>query len=142
MKNLKQFSGIIALTTLLGLANSASIAGTCVAATSCPPRPVQFQPGQRLTVEIVNFTPGVLEIQRIPYTQPLTILSGETQVFDNVRVTQNNFSTLLRDLRGYPIEILINQPSPDVLRVRVRPTEGMSGDRALYIYNDGSVDVL
>ena len=31
-------------------------AGTCVAATSCGRQPIQFVPGQRITVELVNLT--------------------------------------------------------------------------------------
>jgi hypothetical protein len=117
-------------------------AGTCVARTSCGRQPIQFIPGQRITVEVVNLTESLVQLQQVSGTAPLPISPG--QVFSFVRGgrTDPNFSVVLWDAIGLPLRVNILKPEARRLRIEVRPGGRPPGDRTIYLRDDGRVAVF
>lgn len=117
-------------------------AGTCVAATSCGRQPVQFIPGQRITVEVANLTESVIQLQQLYRTDPLPISPGQVLSFVRGGSTEPNFSVVLWDATGLPLKVNILKPEARILRVEVRPGGRPPGDRTIYLKDDGRVAVF
>lgn len=132
-------------TTLLVLPGQhpqSATAGTCVAATSCGPQPIRFVPGQRITVEVVNLTSSMVQLQQLYGTDPLPISPGQVLSFVRGGNTNPNFSVVFWDAQGLPLKVDILKPEARLLRIEVRPGGRPPGDRAVYLKDDGRVDVL
>jgi hypothetical protein len=119
-----------------------AIAGTCVAATSCGRQPVQFVPGQRITVEVVNLTQSVVQLQQLSATDPLSISPGQVRTFVRGGRTDPNFSVVFWDAIGLPLRVNILKPEARKLRIEVLPGGRPPGDRSVYLKDDGRVAVL
>ena len=119
-----------------------ALAGTCVAATSCGRQPVQFIPGQRITVEIANLTESVVQVQQLYGTDPLPISPGQLLSFVRGGRTNPNFSLVLWDATGLPLKVNILKLEARTLRIEVRPGGRPPGDRTVYLKDDGRVAVF
>jgi hypothetical protein len=117
-------------------------AGTCVAATSCGRQPIQFVPGQRITVELVNLTESVVQLQQLYATDPLSISPGQVRAFVRGGRTDPNFSVVFWDAIGLPLKVNILKPDARTLRIEVRPGGSPPGDRSVYLKDDGRVTIL
>lgn len=119
-----------------------AMADTCVAGSSCGSQPVRFVPGQRITVEVANFTSGIVEIQQLYTTDPLPISPGQVLSFVRGASTDPNFSVVFWDSQGLPLKVNILKPEARILRIEVRPGTRPPGDRAVYLKDDGRIQVL
>ncbi len=117
-------------------------AGTCVAATSCGRQPIKFIPGQRITVEVVNLTGRVVQLQKISGTDPVAITPGQILSFSRGGRTEPNFSVVFWDALGQPLKVDILKPGARTLRIEVRLGGRPPGDRSVYLKDDGHVLVL
>jgi hypothetical protein len=114
-------------------------AGTCVAASSCKPQPIKFIPGQRITVEVINLTRSVVQLQKIESTDPVALSPGQVLSFVRGGRTDPNFSVVLWDVTGLPLKVNLLQPQARTLRIEVRPGGRPPGDRSVYLQDDGRV---
>lgn len=133
---------LVAASLLLGDAgqiNSAA-AGTC--ADKCPPPPIQFIPGQRITFEVVNLTSSLVQMQRVLGTDPIPLNPGQAVSFARGGSTDPNLSVLLWDATGLPLRVNIGKPNARTLRIEVRPGGRPPGDRTVYLKDDGRVAVF
>lgn len=119
-----------------------ALARTCVAATSCGRQPIRFIPGQRITVEVVNLTQSLVELQKGADTDPVAISPGQVLTFVRGGSTQPNFSLLVWDAIGLPLQINTLKPEARTLRIEVRPGGRPPGDRTIYLKDDGRVAVF
>ncbi len=117
-------------------------ARTCVAATSCGPQPIKFVPGQKITVEIVNLTESVVQLQQLYRTDPISISPGQVRSFVRGGSTEPNFSVIFWDAIGLPLLVNIRKPAARTLRIEVRPGGSPPGDRTVYLKDDGRVTVF
>lgn len=117
-------------------------AGTCVAATSCGRQPIQFTPGQRITVEVINLTESLVELQKGADTDVVPISPGQVLSFVRGGSTEPNFSVVFWDAIGLPLKVNILKPKARTLRIEVRPGGRPPGDRTVYLRDDGRVAVF
>ncbi|NES84575.1 MAG: hypothetical protein F6K10_25990 [Moorea sp. SIO2B7] len=132
-------------TTLVFIPNElpkSVLAGTCTAASSCGKQPLQFVPGEIITVEVVNRTASVIELQQLYATDPLTIIPGQTRSFLRGGSTDPNFSVVLWDVMGASLKVDLLKTAPRRLRIEVRPGGQITGDRTIYLRNDGRFDIF
>lgn len=97
------------------------IARSCVAATSCGPQPIQFVPGQRITVEVANLTASVVRLQQVSSTDPVSISPGQVRSFVRGGTTEPNFSLVMWDAIGLPLRVNLAKPAARKLRIELRP---------------------
>ncbi|MCX7592646.1 MAG: hypothetical protein N2235_02580 [Fischerella sp.] len=116
------------------------LAGTC--ASKCGPRPIQFSPGQRLRLKVLNKTPNLLSLQKPSTTNAITLRPGQELQLDQGDGTEPNVSLLFWNEAGLPLKATISKPNFATLQVEIRPTWYAPGDRAIYILDDGRVEVL
>jgi len=139
----KLISATLIVTTLLLTASNhtnISLAGTC--ASKCGKAPLQFTPGQRIRVQVVNSTPRVLKLQKPSITDPIALSPGQNLYLDQFEGTEPNTSLIFWDETGRSIQANLSKPNLSILRVELRPTARVPGDRSVYIQDDGRINVL
>ncbi|MGH1394059.1 MAG: hypothetical protein ACRAVC_08490 [Trichormus sp.] len=117
-----------------------SLAGTC--ASKCGARPLQFTPGQRIRLEVVNNTSNLIELQKIAGSQTIPLQPGQKLQFPQEDGTEPNLSLVFWDKTGLALQAVVSKPNFATLRVEIRPTWRYPGDRSIYILNDGRVNVF
>lgn len=116
-----------------------ALSGTC--AQKCPPKPIQFVPGQRITYEVVNLTSSLVQMQKVVGTDPIPLNPGQVVSFMRGGGTDPNLSLLLWDATGLPLGVRLAKPNARTLRIEVRPGGRPPGDRTIYLRDDGRVAV-
>jgi hypothetical protein len=144
---------LIAATTILAGITAEPhpvVAGTC--ASSCGPRPIQFTPGQRIRIEVVNRTNKEVKIQKPFITGTVSLKPGGKMLLEHGDGTVDNASLLFWHEKGYAIKATISKPNFATLRVELRPEwrergdapagSHPRGDRAIYILDNGYIQIL
>ncbi|AKG23620.1 hypothetical protein [Calothrix sp. 336/3] len=117
-----------------------AFAGTC--ASKCGTRPLQFTPGKSLYLEVTNKTPNTVIIQKPGSSDPIALQPGRMmQLYTNAG-TEPNMSLLFWSDAGLSLQANVSKHGTGTLRVELRPTWRVHGDRAVYIMDDGRVNVL
>ncbi|MEQ8462122.1 hypothetical protein [Coleofasciculus sp. E1-EBD-02] len=141
----QQLPIVLLVATTLVIPSTADIhpaqAETC-AANSCRQESVKFVPGQRITVEVANLTSSVIKLQQVDVTDPLPVSPGQVLSFVRGGNTNPNFSAVLWDTQGLPLNVNIRKPEARVLRIEVLPSGRSPGVRAVYLQDDGRVEVM
>jgi len=135
-------STLIATTLLLTLAQYPlnTWAGTCTQ-PNCPPRPLQFTPGQRVKILVINTTSSLVQLQKVYGTDPIPLRPGQELVLNQGDGTQPNISLIFWDTTGLPLQTNLSKPDDTTLRIELRPGGRPPGDRSIYILNDGHIKV-
>jgi hypothetical protein len=135
-------SVLVATTVLMGqvYAPGSALAGTC--ASKCPPKPLQFIPGQSITVEVVNQTASLVEFQKVYGTNSVPMRPGQSLRFERGGGTDPNISVFFWDVTALPLAARLSQPDPQTLRIELRPGGRPPGDRSVYVLNDGRVAIF
>ncbi|WP_375513052.1 hypothetical protein [uncultured Nostoc sp.] len=133
---------LIAVTVLTASINnpSATLAGTC--ASKCGPHPIQFTPGQRIQVEVLNSTPNLIKIQKPSGTDAISLSPGQKLNLEQIEGTEPNTSLIFWSETGLSLQAIVSKPNFGTLRLELRPTSRAPGDRSLYIMDDGRINVF
>ncbi len=119
---------------------NATLAGTC--ASKCGSRPIQFTPGQRVRLEVVNATPYLVKLEKLQGTDPIPLQPGQKLQLESGDGTQSNVSLVFWDETGFPLQAIVSKPNFGTLRLEIRRGNRYPGDRSLYLLNDGHVNVF
>jgi hypothetical protein len=114
--------------------------GTCK--DHCPAKGIQFKPGQRIKVRIVNRTKRYISIEKVAGTNPVILSGLKALEFNKGGESDTNPSIVLWEKNETPLRVQLSQPKPDVLLVEVRFAAKKPGDQSIYLRNDGLVDVF
>ncbi|MBW4612094.1 MAG: hypothetical protein KME21_02210 [Desmonostoc vinosum HA7617-LM4] len=139
----KLVSAALVATTLLFTSinhHNAVLAGTC--ASKCGRRPIQFTPGQRIRIEVVNATSNLVKLERVQGGTPISLQPGQKLQLEPGGNTQPNLSLIFWSETELPLEAIVTKPNFGTLHLEIRPGWRYPGDRSLYILNDGSINVF
>ncbi len=114
--------------------------GTCK--NNCPAKGIQFKPGQRLTVRIVNRTKRYISIEKVAGTKPILLSGLNALEFAKGGEQDPNPSIVLWEKNETPLRLHLSQPKPDLLLVEIRFAAKKPGDQSIYLRNDGRIDVF
>ncbi|NJL91082.1 MAG: hypothetical protein HC916_15810 [Coleofasciculaceae cyanobacterium SM2_1_6] len=117
-------------------------AQTCTAGVNCPPPRVEFVPGQRIRVEIMNLTQTLVYAEKVQGEPPIDVIPGQVSFFVTAGGSINNLSVLIWDNRGSILTLRPVKVDNNTLRIEVRAGNTPPGDRTVYLRNDGRVLVL
>ncbi|MBN3870396.1 MULTISPECIES: hypothetical protein [unclassified Nostoc] len=133
---------LVASTILVTSINNPSptLAGTC--ASKCGSHPIQFTPGQHIRVEVINSTPNLIKIQKPSGTDAISLSPGQKLNLEQIEGTQPNTSLIFWSETGLSLQAIVSKPNFGTLRLELHPTLRSSGDRSLYIMNDGKINVF
>jgi hypothetical protein len=119
-----------------------AIAGTCVAGSSCSAPPIQFVPGQPISIEVANLTAIPVSIQYIGTMNPLVIAPRQTVSVLRGTTVSPNFSLIFWTSYGGQLIANVSQPTEQVLRIEIRSGGRIAGNNAVYLKDDGRVEVF
>lgn len=115
----------------------AAIAQNC--RTNCRSDQIQFTPGQRVRVQIVNRTYFTVQTSQMAYMNPRFLLPGEQITLDFGAGTKPDLSLLFWEAASAPLRVRLARPQDDMLRVEIWAAPYGPGDRAIAVLNDGRV---
>ncbi|MDF5719090.1 MAG: hypothetical protein PUP91_01080 [Rhizonema sp. PD37] len=120
--------------------HSTTLAGTC--ASKCGLQPIQFTPGQRIQVKIVNRTSILVKFEKIQGTDPIFLRPGQELTLSQGDGTKPNVSLVFWDDMKLSLKAIVSKPNFGTLQVELRPNWRSPGDRSVYVRDDGRVNVL
>jgi hypothetical protein len=136
---LKKLLAIALLTLSPILFSSQTTAGTC--AERCPEGAIQFVPGQAITVQVKNRTQQPIKIEKVQGTKATVLEAGQTLQFKRTANTIDNLS-IIWDAKGLPLRAIVMQPNSTTLRIELEAGWSGINDRAVYLRNDGRIEIL
>ena len=133
---------LVAATLLLGPIErlSPTLAGTC--ASKCGSPPIEFTPGQRIRLQVVNRTMSLIQLQKLYGTDPVRLTPGQEVELDQGDGTAPNISIVFWDATGLPLRVITAKPDAQTLRVEIHLSGRPPGDRSVYVLSDGRVAVF
>ncbi|MEA5572308.1 hypothetical protein [Calothrix sp. UHCC 0171] len=133
---------LIATSIIFGAFSNQNVVVAQTCASKCGKRPLQFVPGQLVSIEVTNKTPRLLKLQKIESSGFIQIQPGQTLKFQQTQVTEPNMSLVFWDDTGRALTANLSKPNFATLRVELRPNWYQPGDRSIYLRDDGMVNVL
>jgi hypothetical protein len=115
-------------------------AQTC--ASQCAPPPIQFQPGQRIEVQVHNRTQTPIMMENTQGDREIVLQPGQQLKFYRGGSTDPNLSIAFWDQTETPLNLTLSKPKANILLVEVRFARQAPGDRSIYIANDGQIQKL
>jgi hypothetical protein len=115
-------------------------AGTC--ASHCGPAPLQFEPGDYIQVELVNYTPNLIEVQESQGSDAIPLHPGRVIRLNRWGTTVVNSSLVFWDSLGLALHAKVLKPKDNLLRVELYPGYYPPGDRSVYLRDDGQIEVF
>jgi hypothetical protein len=110
---------------------------------NCPAPPLQFVPGQKIKVQVVNRAANQVQIEKVFGTNPAVLNPGQQIEFARGGSSDPNLSIVFWDVTALAIKTRISKPKPDLLRIELQSEwRYPPGDRSVYIRNDGRVEVF
>ncbi|MBE9028184.1 hypothetical protein IQ266_00255 [filamentous cyanobacterium LEGE 11480] len=132
---------VAASSSFWGLPTTPAIAATC--SSQCKKtKPIQFRPGQRIEVMVVNRTRRTIMMENTLGDRAIKLLPGQKLKFYRGGSTDPNLSLAFWDATETPLKLALSQPQSNLLQIDVRFARRAPGDRALYIMNDGRIQLL
>ncbi len=104
----------------------------------CGSNQIRFIPGQPITIEFINNTNGLVQLERVlgvylPRLVPQTDFAIETLVG-----VDEDMSLVFWNENNKAISAVLHRPNAETLQVELLPS-GHDSDRAVHIANDGRV---
>lgn len=127
-----------ALFSLLSLPLLAQAAAAAPCTYQCESGELRFEPGQPLTIEFVNKTNGLINLERVldiklHWLRPQTDFAIQT----NVGVDPD-MSMVFWNEDNKAVNAVLHRPDKETLQVEFLPS-GSDSDRAVHVSNDGRV---
>ncbi len=132
-----RWAGVAALTLAIWpLASAAKASEACT--YQCKSGQIRFVPGQPLTIEFVNHTSGLINLERVLDIDLYWLRSQrEFQIQTQVGVDPD-MSLVFWDQDNRAVNAVLHRPDAQTLRIEFLPS-GFDSDRAVHVANDGRV---
>ena len=118
---------------------SAGLSKPCV--QNCSSRQVQFTPGQRIQISVINRTSSLLQVEQIYGTSPLPLRPDQEVAVNPSFGTRPNASIVFWG-EALPLRVALFRPAPNQLRIEILAGSQPPGDRSVYIEDDGQVKIF
>jgi hypothetical protein len=115
-------------------------AQTC--ASQCATPPIQFQPGQRIEVQVHNRTQTPIMMENTQGDREVVLQPGQKLKFYRGGSTDPNLSIAFWEKTETPLNLALSKPKANILQIEVRFARQAPGDRSIYIANDGQIQRL
>jgi hypothetical protein len=108
---------------------------------NCGSGQIQFTPGDRITIQIVNVGNQPLSLEQPPLLGPRVLYTGNTMELPVGWTTQPSPSIFFWSPERSPVRARLDRPGLNTLRVEVYSVPAEPGDRSITIEADGRVTV-
>lgn len=117
----------------------AAVADPCT--INCRSGQIQFTPGDRITVQVINVGSRPLSLEQPPLLGPRLLYTGNTFETRINWAGQPKPSFFFWSQERLPVRVRLGRPSPDTLRVELYNAPSEPSDRSITIEADGRVSV-
>jgi hypothetical protein len=117
----------------------ATVAAPCT--VNCASGQIQFTPGDRITIQIVNVGSRPLSLEQPPLLGPRILYTGNTFEARVGWTTQPQPSVFFWSQERLPVRARLHRPSSNILRVELFNAPSEPSDRSITIEADGRVSV-
>jgi hypothetical protein len=124
----------------VGIVSRPALAQNCT--VRCGSRQIQFIPGQRVRLQMVNHTSSLVQIEQLSETDPVPLLPSQELEVNSYFGTEPNTSVVFWDETSLPVKAVLFRPETNILRIEIFPGGRPPGDRSVYIENDGHVKLF
>jgi hypothetical protein len=131
---------LVAIGVAAGPSAPPATAQTC--ASQCAAPPIQFQPGQRIEVQVHNRTQTPIMMENTQGDREVILQPGQKLKFYRGGSTDPNLAIAFWDKTETPLNLALSKPKANILQIEVRFARQAPGDRAIYIANDGQIQRL
>lgn len=114
-----------------------ALAAPCTA--NCGAGQIQFTPGDRITVQVVNVGNRPLSLEQPPMLGPRLLYTGNTVEMQIGWTAQPNPSFFFWSQERLPVRARLHRPAPNTLRVEVFSAPSEPSNRSVIIEADGRV---
>ncbi|WOD41042.1 hypothetical protein [Nodosilinea sp. E11] len=108
---------------------------------NCKSGQIQFTPGDRITIQVVNVGSRPLSLEQPPRLGPRLLYTGNTIETQVGWTTQPNPSVFFWSQERLPVRARLNRPNPTTLRVELFDAPSEPSDRSITIEADGRVSI-
>jgi hypothetical protein len=127
------------LLALVALLWSPPVALAAPCTTNCGSGQIQFTPGDRITVQVVNVGSRPLSLEQPPVLGPRVLYTGNTVEMQIGWTAQPNPSFFFWSQERLPVRARLHRPAPNTLRVEVFDASSEPSNRSVIIEADGRV---
>ncbi len=107
--------------------------------SGCQSGQIQFTPGDRITVQVINRSTVTVDLEQTPMTGPRTLRPGETIELGFGWGTSPNISILFWPLQDRAIRLRLGRPEAQTLLVEIYSAPSEPSHRSIFVENDGRV---
>jgi hypothetical protein len=116
-----------------------AVAAPCT--VNCKSGQIQFTPGDRITIQVINVGNQPISLEQPPLVGPRVLYTGNTLEFQMGWSTQPHPSIFFWSSENLPVRARLGRPTPTTLRVEVYNAPSEPSDRSITIEADGRVFV-
>ncbi|MBE9060810.1 hypothetical protein [cf. Phormidesmis sp. LEGE 11477] len=104
----------------------------------CSSNQIRFVPGQPITIEFINKTNGLVQLERILDLHLPRLMPQTDFVIETVVGADDEMSLVFWDEENRALRAVLHRPDAQTLQVELLPS-GHDSDRAVHVANDGRV---
>ncbi len=137
---LSAWTKALAFTALpLGLMLGFSEAVTAAPCTyQCESEEIRFMPGQPITIEFINNTNGLVNLERVLDIDMHWLRPDSEFAIETLVGVDDDMSLVFWDENNRAVHAALHRPDAETLQVELLPS-GSDSDRAVHVSNDGRV---
>lgn len=127
---------LIALPLIVHIAPQPAQAAPCT--YQCESGKIRFTPGQPLTIEFVNKTNGLINLERIMDINLHWLRPHNDFAIQTLVGVDPDMSMVFWDENNQAVNAVLHRPDAETLQIEFLPS-GSDSDRAVHVSNDGRV---
>lgn len=104
----------------------------------CDSNQIRFMPGQPITIEFVNNTSGLVNLERVLDIDMHWLRPDSDFKIQTLVGADDDMSLVFWDENNKAVNAVLHRPSADTLQIELLPS-GHDSDRAVHVSNDGRV---
>ena len=104
----------------------------------CDSNQIRFMPGQPITIEFINNTKGLVNLERVLDIDMHWLRPDRDFRIETLVGADDDMSLVFWDENNNAVNAVLHRPDADTLQVELLPS-GHASDRAVHVSNDGRV---
>jgi hypothetical protein len=120
---------------MLGMPKAA-IAAPC--SYQCESNEIRFVPGQPITIEFINNTNGLVNLERVNDIDLHWLRPDSEFAIETLVGVGDDMSLVFWDENNQSVNAVLHRPDAETLQIELLPS-GSDSDRAVHVSNDGRV---
>ena len=131
-------SGSIAALALAAISSAIAPQAAQACTYQCDTNQIRFIPGQPLTIEFINNTQGLVNLERVLDIDMHWLRPNSDFKIETLVGADDDMSLVFWDENNRAVNAVLHRPNASTLQIELLPS-GYDSDRAVHVSNDGRV---